>query len=45
MSSGAGPAENLSDDASAAESSFTASAVVSDDASELRGLDDMDFWQ
>jgi hypothetical protein len=45
MSGGAGPAENFSDDASAAESSSAAGAVVSDDASELRGLDDMDFWQ
>jgi hypothetical protein len=45
MSGGAGPAENFSDDASTAESSSTAGAVDSDDASELRGLDDMDFWQ
>jgi hypothetical protein len=43
MSGGAGPTKSFSDDASAAESSSAASAVVSDDASELRGLDDMDF--
>jgi hypothetical protein len=57
MSSGASPTESFSDDASAAESSSaaknssiaenssTASAVISDNASALRGLDDMDFWQ
>jgi hypothetical protein len=43
MSGGAGPAESFSDDASAAESSSAASAIVSDDASELRGLDNIDF--
>jgi hypothetical protein len=43
MSGGAGPTKSFSDDASAAESSSAASVVVSDDASELRGLDDMDF--
>jgi hypothetical protein len=56
MSGGAGPTKSFSDDASAAESSSaaknssiaenssTASAVISDNASALRGLDDMDFW-
>jgi hypothetical protein len=42
MSSGASPAESFSDNASAAENSSTAGAVVSDNASELGGLDDMD---
>jgi hypothetical protein len=43
MSSGAGPAKSFSDDASTAESSSAASAVISNNASELRGLDNMDF--
>jgi hypothetical protein len=43
MSSSASPAESFSDNASTTESSSTASVIISDDASELRGLDNMDF--